>query len=192
VEALGQAAREIDQVTETINEIAEQTNLLALNATIEAARAGEAGKGFAAVANEIKDLATQTTASTKEIRDRIDGVQRSTDPVVQVIGAIMTTIGRVNEIVATITSSVAEQAAVSREVAENIAQVSSRIRMHEVNEHAVRASSQNLLMAQELQSVLAEIEVLRLRCNEVAMASGQQKGVADRLYAYSDGFHLRD
>ena len=46
---LGNAAREIGKVTETITAISAQTNLLALNATIEAARAGTAGKGFTVV-----------------------------------------------------------------------------------------------------------------------------------------------
>ena len=61
VHKLGQTAQEVGKVTETIKDISEQTNLLALNATIEAARAGEAGKGFSVVANEIKELAKQTS-----------------------------------------------------------------------------------------------------------------------------------
>jgi methyl-accepting chemotaxis protein len=39
VTALGESAKKVGRVTETITEISEQTNLLALNATIEAARA---------------------------------------------------------------------------------------------------------------------------------------------------------
>ena len=61
---LGEAAKEISNVTQVITDIAEQTNLLALNATIEEARAGEAGKGFAVGASEIKSLASQTADAT--------------------------------------------------------------------------------------------------------------------------------
>ena len=67
VKELASAAGEIDKVVDLIAGIAGQTNLLALNATIEAARAGDAGKGFAVVASEVKELAGQTTSSTKEI-----------------------------------------------------------------------------------------------------------------------------
>ncbi|MBU0995188.1 MAG: methyl-accepting chemotaxis protein [Proteobacteria bacterium] len=46
IESLGNAAQDINKVTESITDISDKTNLLSLNATIEAARAGEAGKGL--------------------------------------------------------------------------------------------------------------------------------------------------
>ena len=74
---VGNAADEIGDVVELIQDIAEQTNLLALNATIEAARAGEAGRGFAVVAAEVKQLANQTASATEGIRSRVTGIQSS-------------------------------------------------------------------------------------------------------------------
>ena len=59
---------EVKKFARTNESIASQTNLLALNATIEAARAGDAGRGFAVVAQEVKNLAGQAAANSKEMR----------------------------------------------------------------------------------------------------------------------------
>ena len=75
VEELDDYMGEIGEVAEVIAEIADQTNMLALNANIEAARAGEAGSGFEVVANEVKELATETQEHTEEIAERITKIQ---------------------------------------------------------------------------------------------------------------------
>jgi methyl-accepting chemotaxis protein len=119
VQALADMAQQIGQVVQLIDQIAGQTNLLALNATIEAARAGEAGKGFAVVASEVKGLANQTAGATDEIRSQIASIQDAANEAVGVIRGIGATIGRVNEIAATVAAAIEEQGTVSREIAEN-------------------------------------------------------------------------
>ena len=74
--------QDITKIINVINEISRQTNLLALNASIEAASAGEAGKGFSVVAAEIRKLAEQSAASTKEIEDIIDNIKNQSTEMV--------------------------------------------------------------------------------------------------------------
>lgn len=127
VNELGDAARKINRVTETITEISEQTNLLALNATIEASRAGDAGRGFAVVADEIKALARQTAEATFEIKQQIRGIQGSMAGTIEEIDEISGVITGVNDIVSTIATSVEEQSITTQEIAENISHASSGI-----------------------------------------------------------------
>ena len=64
-----QSLTRINDMAKQIMEIANQTNLLSLNASIEAARAGEQGRGFAVVAQEIGNLASNASATARQISD---------------------------------------------------------------------------------------------------------------------------
>jgi methyl-accepting chemotaxis protein len=83
VTKLSDYSNQVGSIVDTIDDIASQTNLLALNAAIEAARAGEHGKGFAVVAEEVRKLAEQSAAATREIGDLLGQVRTGIEQAVK-------------------------------------------------------------------------------------------------------------
>jgi methyl-accepting chemotaxis protein len=177
IHQLGQAAREIGKVTETISEISSQTNLLALNATIEAARAGSAGKGFAVVANEIKALAQQTANATEDIKARVAGVQSSTAGGISEIEKVSAVIREVSDIVSSIAAAIEEQATVTKEISRNIAEASIGVR-----DANLRVSESS----QATQDIAKEIVVVDRAAGQMADGSGQVRNSAAELSSVAE------
>jgi methyl-accepting chemotaxis protein len=97
--SLNEKTDEIGHIIEVIQGVTKQTNLLALNAAIEAARAGEQGKGFAVVADEVRQLAEQSQASTGQIQSIINVVQSTTQMAVERVKFARETISEQNKAV---------------------------------------------------------------------------------------------
>jgi methyl-accepting chemotaxis protein len=75
---VGNSSNEIAGMARTINEIAEQTKILAFNAAIAAARAGDQGKEFGVISGEIRQLATRTADTAREITKVIGDLETET------------------------------------------------------------------------------------------------------------------
>jgi len=127
VSELEHAAAEITLVTNAISEISEQTKLLALNATIEAASAGAAGRGFAVVAGEVKELASQTSAATDNIKQKVDVIQKAVALCINAIQNINNVIGDVSGITNVIASAAEEQTITTRNMAESLNDASEKV-----------------------------------------------------------------
>jgi methyl-accepting chemotaxis protein len=179
VNELGEAASQINRVTEVITEISEQINLLALNATIEAARAGESGKGFAVVANEIKELAKQTANATQEIKSRVGGIQGSTGKTVSEIGRISIVIGEVNEIVCSIAAAVEEQSVSTQEISDNISQASQGI--DEVNKNVNETSAVFSSIRNDIGDVNHRVQGITENSSQVDTKANDLELLAEKL-----------
>ncbi|MET1077249.1 MAG: methyl-accepting chemotaxis protein [Pseudomonas sp.] len=137
MQQLEEETQQVGSVLTVIRSIAEQTNLLALNAAIEAARAGEQGRGFAVVADEVRNLAQKTAASTAEIQQIIQRLQSSANGVLnvmtsngakaqasiersveatQVLDAIAQAVGQINQLNAGIAQFTQEQIGLSHSI----------------------------------------------------------------------------
>ncbi|WP_442596751.1 methyl-accepting chemotaxis protein [Neobacillus sp. D3-1R] len=135
IDRMNNRSKEVEKIIDVIGSIADQTNLLALNAAIEAARAGEHGKGFAVVADEVRKLAEQSGASTKQIAQLITTIQSDTVEVVnemdsgkEELNKGLTVVERANELFVEIKNVLHEVNAKIVDVSQSSAQISTNTR----------------------------------------------------------------
>jgi methyl-accepting chemotaxis protein len=127
MDGIAKSSQTINQIIDLIEGIAFQTNLLALNAGVEAARAGEAGKGFAVVATEVRALARRSADAANDIKALIGQSTGQVQAGVQLVTrtgealeAIITRIGNVRSLVASIAEATADQSDSVKKVYETV------------------------------------------------------------------------
>lgn len=145
----------IGSILDTIRSISEQTNLLALNAAIEAARAGEQGRGFAVVADEVRNLASRSAASTDEIQKMIDQLQEQS---AKTVATIKTGQDQSNSVV----GQANEANTALEQITAHIGQIS------DMNIQVATATEEQSLVVNDMSKNVEEINQLTTETSEIA------------------------
>jgi len=164
IKSLEASSKQIGKIVSVISDIADQTNMLALNAAIEAAGAGEAGKGFMVVANEVKELAKQTTDATAEIADQIENMQKNMPEAVGAVSEITTIINSMTEYISSFAQEMNRQGKRSDQITTDSADAARR--MTELAEEINRIS-------ENAQSVTKTVIDSTRGVNEIAKSTAE-------------------
>lgn len=179
--AINASSKKIVDIISVIDGIAFQTNILALNAAVEAARAGEQGRGFAVVATEVRNLAQRSASAAKEIKEligdsvqKVDSGSRLVEQAGETMSNVVTSVRRVTDIVAEISSASQEQSDGIEQVNRAIAQ------MDETTQQNAALVEQAAAAAQSLQDQAATLgEVVSLfKLNNAGAVSAQASVLA--------------
>ncbi len=174
VRGLGERSRQIGQIVDAITDIAGQTNLLALNAAIEAARAGEHGRGFAVVADEVRKLAEQASASAGQITQLVGTIQSEIEEAVA-------SMQRGTEEVAAGMAGVSEAGEAFARIRAAVLDVTGQIQEVSAASRSLTASTEKV--AQAMREIAGVTETTATRTLDVSAATEEQLASMEEIHA---------
>ncbi len=184
VESLDKQSDEISRLVNAIEEIAEQTNLLALNAAIEAARAGEHGKGFAVVADEVRKLAEQVSASISDITGIVESVQSGSKSVAESLKAGYKQVDEGTQVMEITGSEFKKISQSVEQMVANIENITGDLEEINENSHGINSSIENIASVSEESA--AGIEQTTASVVQVSSLIGDISTNADSLAQLSE------
>ncbi len=183
---LSSKGEEVGTITSVVTELTQKTSLLALNAAIIAAQAGEHGRSFAVVADEVRTLAQEASASTDQINQIIEEIQKYTRETVdhihcthQLVNAGMKQGEEMADVLNQILGSSQQAMEMSHDIRKSTQEISQSVigvsnSVEELGEMSSQVSRASREEANGAKSIVAAVEEVRSMTDDMVLATSRQ------------------